>query len=923
VQNQLSKEVDVMHSGSSPGTETFAGEVSLPQTVILVSLVGIVSYVAAGVGTRLEMPQLMVAPVWPGNAILVAVLLLVPRRIWAPLIVTGLSAFTLFDLQTGLPVRTSLLLNFADAVEVIIAAVCLSYFFGEVFRLTSIKALAKYSLVVIPAPIAGALVGALITSADYWRTFRVFFLSGALEFLILVPAILGLFQEGPQWRRKSLSEYAEAIALLIALVVSAHFTLDTLHEAYLPVMLYLVPLLLWAALRFGMTGVSISMIVLGFLSIQRAVRGQGPFDGPDPLANLVSLQLFLLFTIIPFMVLACLAQEYKQSEQELKRSEEKFSRAFRESPLAVTLTSTRDHRYIDVNETFERITGYTRDQVLGRTPFDIAIWVEPSERMVAVEKLLKESSFRNVEHRFRTKSGEVHLGISSAQLIEIDGEPCMLAITDDITDRKRAEEHFRLAVESAPNGMMIVDQFGTIVLMNSQSEALFGYRREELVGQSVDVLLPESLRMAHHSLRHDFLTHPEARSMGAGRDLQARRKDGTQFFVEIGLNPLLTNEGIQVLCSIVDVTARKMAERSLRESEERFRLVANSAPVLIWMSGVDKLCIFFNQGWLDFTGRTLEEELGEGWASGVHPEDLNRCLETYSTALNARLKFDREYRLRRHDGQYRWIEDRGVPRFEADGTFRGYIGTAIDMTDRKIAEEALLDMGGRLITAHEQERTRIARELHDDLSQRMALLEIGLRTFELDTPGLSAHSAESLRSITKMADEISSDIHSLSHELHPSKLDALGLMLTVSGFCRDFSKQHGIQVRFVNHGVPVNISKDVSLCFFRIVQEALRNVAKHSRALEATVDLSVAADGIELCVSDSGVGIDAESQRKDAGIGLISMRERLRVVSGHLSIESGPSRGTRIRAHVPMHVPQEWAHEENRSQAARANGQGI
>ena len=357
---------------------------------------------------------------------------------------------------------------------------------------------------------------------------------------------------------------------------------------------------------------------------------------------------------------------------------------------------------------------------------------------------------------------------------------------------------------------------------------------------------------------------------------------------------------------------RKRAEIRLRESEQRFRLVANSAPVMIWMSGPDKQCTFFNQSWLDFTGRPLEDELGNGWASGVYPEDLERCIEVYSRAFGAHVGYQLEYRLLRHDMQYRWVDDIGVPRFGADGTFQGYIGSAIDITDRKQSEEALLEMSGRLITAHEEERARIARELHDDLSQRMALLQIGLEEVEQKTHRLSPEVKQRLHNIAELATEVSSDIHNLSHELHPSKLDSLGLVAAVGGFCREFSMQHSLHIRFTHQQVDRRIPKDATLCLFRVLQEALRNVVKHSGAAEATVELTGCGDRIDLCVSDSGAGFDPESSKGIPGLGLISMRERLRLVGGHLSIESEPSRGTQIRARVPLGVKSERAGEEKK-----------
>ena len=185
----------------------------------------------------------------------------------------------------------------------------------------------------------------------------------------------------------------------------------------------------------------------------------------------------------------------------------------------------------------------------------------------------------------------------------------------------------------------------------------------------------------------------------------------------------------------VDITERKQAEFALRESEARFRLMSNTAPVLIWMSGTDKLCTYFNKPWLDFTGRPLSAELGNGWKEGVHAEDLRRCLEVYTQAFDRRESFRREYRLRASDGEFHWILDMGVPRFKLDGSFAGYIGSCVDITDSKLAEEALYSIGSRLIEAQEDERARIARELHDDFSQRMALLAIELDRLRQDMPG--------------------------------------------------------------------------------------------------------------------------------------------------------------------------------------------
>jgi PAS domain S-box-containing protein len=349
------------------------------------------------------------------------------------------------------------------------------------------------------------------------------------------------------------------------------------------------------------------------------------------------------------------------------------------------------------------------------------------------------------------------------------------------------------------------------------------------------------------------------------------------------------------------VEERKRQEAVLRESEERFRLMADSAPTFIWMSGADKLCTFFNQAWLNFTGRSMEQELGNGWTSGIHADDLERCIGIYTGAFDSQVDFVIEYRLRRYDGEYRWIVDHGVPRFGSTGAFCGYIGSCIDITERKLSEISLHELTGRLINAQEEERARIARELHDDISQRMALLQIGLEQFEQHTPKvLASPDRKRLRTLIKVVSEMSTDLHCISHQLHPAKLDLQGLVPAMSSFCREFSDQSEVQVTFLHHEVPGQIPKDVAICLFRIVQEALRNIVKHTNSSEAKVELSALSGGIDLSVSDAGAGFIPESVYGKGGLGLVSMRERLEFIGGQLAIESRPRHGTRIRVRVPL-----------------------
>jgi PAS domain S-box-containing protein len=345
---------------------------------------------------------------------------------------------------------------------------------------------------------------------------------------------------------------------------------------------------------------------------------------------------------------------------------------------------------------------------------------------------------------------------------------------------------------------------------------------------------------------------------------------------------------------------RQHSIEKLRESEQRFRLVANTAPGLIWMSGTDKLCTYFNKPWLDFTGRSMDSELGNGWTEGVHPEDLRTCMDTYVRAFDSREEFRMEYRLRRHDGEYRWILDIGVPRFNHDRSFVGYIGMCVDVTERKNAEEALSGMSRKLIEAHEQERTRIGRDLHDDIVQRLALLVIELEVIQQDVPESAVELGRRIGDLRNKTTQVTTDVQLLSHELHSSKLEYLGIVSAIKNFCKEFGEHQRLEIDFQNHDLPAALPSDLSLSLFRVLQEALRNATKHSGVKTFQVKLWGSPREIHLTVSDLGVGFDSNVAMKSNGIGLMSMRERLRLVGGELEINSQPQCGATIHARVPF-----------------------
>ncbi len=451
----------------------------------------------------------------------------------------------------------------------------------------------------------------------------------------------------------------------------------------------------------------------------------------------------------------------------------------------------------------------------------------------------------------------------------------------------------------------------------SERRTWFGDLR--IIGISSEIYHPKAEEF------YDYV-HPDDRQR-VSQAIEAAKQNHTLFSEEFRLVPKdqsthwlvsrgkflygKNGEAKRMIGLATDITEVKEIQKQLGESEERFRRVANTAPVMIWMSNPDKLRNYFNQPWLDFTSRPIEAELGSGWAEGVHPEDRDSYLRTYTEAFDRRESFKMEYRLRRHDAEYRWVFDLGVPRFNSDGSFAGYIGSCIDITERKLAEAALAGMGRKLMEAQEQERTRIARELHDDINQRIAVLSTTLEGIAESLPNLAVEDAGTrIREACEWLAEIGSDIQGISHRLHSSKLEYLGIVMAASSFCKELSAQQKIEIDFKHANIPPNLPKEVSLCLFRVLQEALQNAVKYSGVRHFTAELRGTPNDIHMIVSDCGIGFDKDQAMAHQGLGLISMRERVQMVNGDFEVKSEPGQGTTIHVRVPL--------QETRSRIAAA-----
>jgi PAS domain S-box-containing protein len=536
--------------------------------------------------------------------------------------------------------------------------------------------------------------------------------------------------------------------------------------------------------------------------------------------------------------------------------------------------------------------------------------IHPDDRAEVIE--LVDAAMRSGrptkgEWRVVWADGSVHWIAGRWQVfMNESGEPSrMVGINIDITERKRAEEALRaseerlhLAIESGSVGGWDYNLKTGRRVWFGETHAQLGMALDEAPGsveESWERIHKDDREHLQHALRVARDKHEQF-----NEEFRVVWRDGTTRWVRSRGRFFYAANGQpeRLLGLSVDITERKLAEDALQESEQRFRLVANTAPVMIWMSGLDKKPTYFNQLWLDFTGLS-ETDLQNGLAGIVHPEDYEQCHEVYCRGFDQRQPFRKECRLRRHDGQYRWMLDIGVPRFQRDGSFAGYIGSCIDVTERKQAEDALSGMTRKLVEAQEQERTRIARELHDDINQRLAMLAVGLEQLKNDPSDVRNRVSELRKGIA----EISNDVQALSHDLHSSALEYLGAVAGMKGWCKEFGKRRGMQVN-CSHDVRSTLPPEIGLCLFRVLQEALHNVAKHSGVKRVEVELSENSGEIRLTIRDLGRGFDVEAVQQGKGLGLTSMRERVRLVNGTITIDSKPKGGTTVHVRVPFILEQ-------------------
>src|SRR5829696_2803331 len=376
---------------------------------------------------------------------------------------------------------------------------------------------------------------------------------------------------------------------------------------------------------------------------------------------------------------------------------------------------TQHQRTVFVSQHAEPMLGYPREAWLSTPNFCLQLVHDADRDRVEreCEEILSSGKRGILNFRWVAKDKRtVWVMAQLAAVVDDTGKTigCQ-GVTIDMTEQQLAEEAWRQSeeknqamlealmrneaqlagiIDSAMDAIITVDENQNIVLFNTAAEKLFSSSAEEARGRPISRFIPERFRSAHEQYIRKFAEDGGTpRLMGSSEELYGLKTSGEEFPMEASISQI--EIGGQKFYTVIlrDVTEARKAVDQLRESEERFHNMANSAPAMIWIADPENRCTYVNKQWLDFTGRTAEEELGRGWMRSVHPEDYDACLESLATNFDARRRFELEFRLLRHDGEYRWLYNRGIPRFSSDGAFLGYIGSSIDITERKETEVAL------------------------------------------------------------------------------------------------------------------------------------------------------------------------------------------------------------------------------------------
>jgi PAS domain S-box-containing protein len=462
--------------------------------------------------------------------------------------------------------------------------------------------------------------------------------------------------------------------------------------------------------------------------------------------------------------------------------------------------------------------------------------------------------------------------------------------TSDIEDLKRAEDRIRLIIDTIPTMAWTVRADGVVDFVNRRWLDYTGLSLEEEIADPTRAVHPEDLPRVMEKWIAD---------MDAGQpsedEIRLRSAGGEYRWFLIRTVPLRDEQGnlIKWYGLAVDIEDRKRAERESRA-------LTDAIPQQIWSGPPDGTLDYCNDRWRSYTGLELKDLQGDGWQAMLHPDDRDRVLKAWQEAVVNGTPYEQEERHRGADGMYRWFLTRGVPLHDADGRVIRWYGTNTDIEDRKRAEEELGRVSGQLLRAQEEERRKIARDLHDSTAQHLVLLSAALERLQDSLPPRSRKLRRVFSEARELAGLALSEVRTLSYVLYPPMLEESGLEDAISHYVEGYTERTGVNADMqVSPGLG-RLGRESEMALFHVVQESLTNVQRHSGSRHAHIRLNRVQNRVTLEIKDEGRGTARNANSRGhlpSGVGIPSMRERMKQIGGQLEIES-TSAGTTVRATI-------------------------
>jgi PAS domain S-box-containing protein len=878
-----------------------------------------VAYVIAGklgqATTNIRSSNL--GPVWPASGIALAAILICGYRVW-PGVMAGTVVVAFFG-------HVSHITALGQAAGSTLAALTGAYSLHRIANFDrSLSRLSDAISLIVLGGFGDAMVSASIgvfalhaahehPYSGVGAAWLIYWLGDATGILLVTPLVLRVTD---LLKLRNRQRTTESAVLLILLSATCFLVFGDLP--FIPVKLHfmafaVLPFIIWAAIRLGLGVTALSILIVATIATVETALGSGPFAQNTTFVNAVLLDVFFGVLSITGLSLAAVVGEREHAVRERERLIRERAKAEARLRLATIVESSddaiigRDINGIitDWNRAAERLYGYTEPEAVGQS---MTILIPPElleEEDRILEKLRAGERVENYETVRVSKAGsKIDISLSISPLKDSTGTVVGFSgIARDISERKRvgvalreSAERLRLAAQAGRMYAFEWDVTTDVIVRSSEYVNVLGATEPQTLThrQAMEKIHPDDrpklvAAVAKHSPENPTVD-VTYRILLPGKSPIWVKSSGRAFFDKDG-------RMLRVIGMIGDITDQKLAEEGLHASEERLRLAQKVAHIGTFERNIRT----------GINTWTPEMESMYGLPPGgfgqtriafenlVHPQDRAEVMKLVDEALKTGQPTNGEWRVVWPDGSVHWIAGRWQVLMDESGEPLRVVGADIDITERKEAEEALADITRKLVEAQEQERARIGRELHDDINQRIAMLAVELEQLQQNPSALESGVQELRKGMT----ELSNDVQALSHNLHSSRLEYLGVVAGMKSWCKEFAERQKMEIDFRSDvsSVPV---LEVGLPLFRVLQEALQNAAKHSGVRRVEVQLREDSGEMHLVVHDSGRGFDIEAAKQGRGLGLTSMRERTRLVNGMISIESKPMGGTTIHVRIPL-----------------------